>query len=130
MTYGLLVLGAPYSAQAPHSALRFAHALLARGHTLLGVFFYQDGVHNASQLMAPPQDELNMRDAWVALHREHAVALDVCIAAALRRGVVDESEAHRHGLASHNIEAPFELTGLGQLFELRARCDRLMTFAG
>lgn len=129
MDYGLLVMGAPYSQPAPHSALRFAHAVLARGHRLVGVFFYHDGVHNASMLMTPPQDELNLRDAWKALHEEHDVALDVCIAAALRRGVISQSEAARHGHDAFNLEAPFELTGLGQLLTLQQRCDRLITFA-
>ncbi|AYF35131.1 sulfurtransferase complex subunit TusD [Vreelandella alkaliphila] len=129
MEYGLLVMGAPYSSAAPHSALRFAQAVLNEGHHIKGVFFYQDGVHNASRLMTPPQDELNMRDAWVDLHHQHGVALDVCIAAALRRGVVSEAEAKRHGQVNFNLELPFELTGLGQLLELQQRCDRLITFA-
>lgn len=129
MEYGLLVMGAPYTSAAPHSALRFARAVLSKGHRIAGVFFYQDGVHNASQLMSPPQDELNMREAWIALHRDHNVALDVCIAAALRRGVMSTAEAQRHGLLNHNLEAPFELTGLGQLLELQQRCDRFITFA-
>lgn len=129
MDYGLLVMGAPYSDPAPHSALRFAEAVLARGHRLAGVFFYHDGVHNASSLMTPPQDELNLREAWKALHERHDVPLDVCIAAALRRGIVSEAEAARHGHSAYNLEAPFELTGLGQLLTLQKRCDRLITFA-
>ncbi|RUR38480.1 sulfurtransferase complex subunit TusD [Vreelandella populi] len=129
MEYGLLVMGAPYTSPAPHSALRFAHALLAQGHQLSGVFFYHEGVHNASSLMAPPQDELNLREAWAELHQAHQVSLDVCIAAALRRGVLSEAEAKRHGKTSFNLEAPFELTGLGQLLTLQQRCDRLITFA-
>lgn len=129
MEYGLLVMGAPYTSPAPHSALRFARTLLAQGHHLSGVFFYHEGVHNASSLMAPPQDELNLHDAWVELHRAHNVPLDVCIAAALRRGLASETEALRHGKASFNIDAPFELTGLGQLLTLQQRCDRFITFA-
>ncbi|WP_404474788.1 sulfurtransferase complex subunit TusD [Vreelandella venusta] len=129
MEYGLLVMGAPYTSAAPHSALRFAKAVISRGHQVAGVFFYQEGIHNASMLMAPPQDELNMHDAWAALHHEHGVALDVCIAAALRRGVMSEAEAKRHGKAHFSLAAPFELTGLGQLLSLQQRCDRLVTFA-
>ncbi|MFG6666592.1 sulfurtransferase complex subunit TusD [Halomonas sp. HNIBRBA4712] len=129
MKYGLLVTGAPYSSPAPHSALRFAHTLLSRGHTLAGVFFYQEGVLNASSLMCPPQDETHLCRAWAALNEEYGVALEVCIAAALRRGVLDEREAHRHGLTQHSMQAPFELTGLGQLLALQQRCDRFITFA-
>ncbi|WP_447926096.1 sulfurtransferase complex subunit TusD [Vreelandella sp. EE27] len=129
MEYGLLVTGAPYTSPAAHSALRFAKALISQGHTLVGVFFYQEGVLNASTLMSPPQDELNLKDAWLALNTEHGTALEVCVAAALRRGVLDEAEAKRHGLTQHSLEAPFELTGLGQLLVLQKRCDRFITFA-
>ena len=129
MQYGLLVMGAPYSSPAPHSALRFAHAVIARGHQIAGIFFYHDGVHNASSLMAPPQDELNLHTAWIQLYQQHAIQLDVCIAAALRRGLMSESEAQRHGKQAFNIEPPFELTGLGQLLELQKSSDRFITFA-
>lgn len=128
MRYGILLLGAPYSSQAAHSALRFARAVAGRGHRLEGVFFYHDGVHNAARLAAPPQDEPHLVDGWVALAADHEVPLQVCIAAALRRGLLDEREAARHGKRGHSVEAPFELTGLGQLVDLGLRCDRLVTF--
>ena len=108
--------------------MRFARALVARGHRLEAVFFYHDGVYNAARLAAPPQDEPHLVDAWAALANEHRVALQVCIAAALRRGLLDEREAARHGKDGVSVEAPFELTGLGQLVDLGTRCDRLVTF--
>ncbi|WP_346798269.1 sulfurtransferase complex subunit TusD [Halomonas sp. Bachu 37] len=129
MRYALLVMGPPYSCQAAHSALRFAITLLEQGHTLEAVFFYHDGVHNAANLMAPPQDELHLHDEWISLQRQYGTRLEVCIAAALRRGLMDEQEARRHGKAHHNVEAPFELTGLGQLIVLQQQCDRMITFA-
>ncbi|MDN3555055.1 sulfurtransferase complex subunit TusD [Halomonas maura] len=128
MRYAILLMGAPYSHQASHSALRFARAVLARGHRLEAVFFYHDGVHNAARLASPPQDEPHLVDAWASLGVEHAVPLQVCIAAALRRGLLDAREASRHGKTGHSVEAPFELTGLGQLVDLGLRSDRLVTF--
>ncbi|MFB9146493.1 sulfurtransferase complex subunit TusD [Halomonas alkalicola] len=128
MRYAILLMGAPYSSQAAHSALRFARALVGRGHRLEGVFFYHDGVHNAARLATPPQDEPHLVDGWAALAAEHGVPLQVCIAAALRRGLLDEREAARHGKQGHSIEPPFELTGLGQLVDLGLHCDRLVTF--
>ncbi len=129
MRYGLLVQGAPYSSQASHSALRFARALIARGHRLESVFFYHDGVYNAARLAAPPQDEPHLIDAWNGLNAEHGTQLQVCIAAALRRGLLDERESARHGKRGHAVESPFELTGLGQLIDLGHEVDRLVTFA-
>jgi len=128
MRYAILLMGAPYSDQASHSALRFAHAVLARGHRLEAVFFYHEGVHNAARLAAPPQDEPHLVDGWARLAAEHGVALQVCIAAALRRGLLDEREAARHGKQGSSVAAPFELSGLGQLIDLSTRCDRLITF--
>lgn len=129
MRYAILLLGAPYSCQASHSALRFSQALVARGHRLEAVFFYHDGVQNAARLASPPQDELHLVDAWQQLHIEHDVSLLVCVAAALRRGLLDEKEAVRHGKQGFSVAAPFELTGLGQLIDLGLSCDRLVTFA-
>ncbi|MCL7930126.1 sulfurtransferase complex subunit TusD [Halomonas llamarensis] len=129
MRYALLVMGAPYVSQAPHSALRFAHAVIGQGYDLESVFFYHEGVHNASSLVTPAQGTTCLRSAWKALHQQYNVNLDVCIAAALRRGLVDLAEANRHGYSAYNVEPPFELTGLGQLIALQQRCDRLITFA-
>ncbi|WP_136067738.1 sulfurtransferase complex subunit TusD [Modicisalibacter radicis] len=129
MRYGLVVMGGPYSHQASHSALRFAHALVDRGHRLETVFFYHDGVYNASRLAAPPQDEPHLGDAWLRLAESQGTALLVCVAAALRRGMTDEREARRHGKPAYNVEPPFELTGLGQLVEASLTHDRLVTFS-
>ncbi|QJQ96605.1 MULTISPECIES: sulfurtransferase complex subunit TusD [Halomonadaceae] len=129
MRYALLVQGAPYSHQASHSALRFADALIARGHRLETVFFYHDGVYNAARLAAPPQDEPHLVDGWRRLHDKHGTSLQVCIAAGLRRGLLDEREAARHGKQGFSLEAPFELTGLGQLVEAGLTHDRLITFS-
>ncbi len=128
MRYAILLLGAPYSCQASHSALRLARAVVERGHHLETVFFYHDGVQNAARLAAPPQDEPHLVDAWATLHSEHGTSLQVCIAAALRRGLLDAREAARHGKQGHSVEPPFELTGLGQLVDLGLSCDRLVTF--
>ncbi|MGO2503745.1 MAG: sulfurtransferase complex subunit TusD, partial [Cobetia marina] len=47
----------------------------------------------------------------------------------LRRGMLDEREAARHGKQGATLEAPFELTGLGQLVEATLENDHLITFA-
>ncbi|WP_110599745.1 sulfurtransferase complex subunit TusD [Salinicola lusitanus] len=129
LNYALLLHAAPYSHQAALSALRFADTVVANGHRMKTVFFYHDGVHNASALMAPPQDEVHLADGWKRLHREHGTELLVCVAAGLRRGLLDVGEASRHGAMSHSLEAPFELTGVGQLVDAMLTSDRMITFA-
>ncbi|WP_110687302.1 sulfurtransferase complex subunit TusD [Salinicola aestuarinus] len=129
LSYALLVHAAPYSTQGSLSALRFAEAVVARGHAVKTVFFYRDGVHNASTLMAPPQDEVHLGERWRRLHATSQTELLVCVAAGLRRGLVNQAEAKRHDLAMHSVEPPFELTGLGQLVDAMLTHDRLITFA-
>ncbi len=57
-----------------------------------------------------------MSSIWCAggnpLHDEHGVALHICVAAALRRGVTDEREAQQLALPGHNLQPGFTLSGL------------------
>lgn len=128
MIFSLAVYSPPYTSQASYSAYQFAVALLNQGHNLHRVFFYQDGVHNATTLAAPPQDEFNLQNAWQQLAKEHQLDLVVCIAAALRRGILNETEAKRYTKTSHNCAEEFTISGLGQLVEAATVSDRLISF--
>lgn len=129
MQYALLVLGAPFNSQAPLSALRFAHALLAKGHQLEGVFFHHDGVFNASTQLLSSSENVGIYQQWHTLHEQHNVKLDVCVTAAKRHGLIDISTAAQQGSQSYSVVPPFELTGIGQLIDLQRRCDRFVSFA-
>lgn len=128
MRFALLVTGPAYGTQQASSAWQFANALLAEGHELISIFFYREGVHNANQLTAPAGDEFDLVRAWQTLHADHNVALHICVAAALRRGVTDETEAQQLGLAGFNLQPGFTLSGLGALAEASLTCDRLVQF--
>lgn len=128
MIFSLAVYAAPYSSQASYSAYHFAMAALSQGHSVHRVFFYQDGVHNATNLAAPPQDEFNLQQAWQHLAKDHNLDLVVCIAAALRRGILDEGEAKRYDKSSHNLATEFTISGLGQLVEAAVISDRIISF--
>ena len=128
MIFSLAVYSAPYSSQASYSAYQFASAILNQGHNLHRVFFYQDGVHNATNLAAPPQDEFNLQQAWQRLAKDHKLDLVVCISAALRRGILDEGEATRYDKPSYNLASEFTVSGLGQLVEAAVVSDRLISF--
>ncbi|NUW59469.1 sulfurtransferase complex subunit TusD [Cronobacter muytjensii] len=128
MRFALMVTGPAYGTQQASSALQFAKALLAEGHSLESVFFYREGVYNANQLTAPASDEFDLVRAWEQLHNENGVALHICVAAALRRGVTDEKEARRQGLAGANLQPGFVLSGLGALAEAALTCDRVVEF--
>ena len=129
MKFALLVTGGPFQSKACHSALSFAKAIIAHPeHELIGVFFYEDAVLVANQLNNPPRDEMNITHSWQQLAQTSGVELKVCIAAAIRRGILNEAEATRHEQAHHNLASGFTLEGLGTLIELEQQADRLVRF--
>jgi tRNA 2-thiouridine synthesizing protein D len=128
MIYSLAIYGAPYTHQASLSAYHFAQAALKSGHTIYRVFFYHDGVYNASNINIVPQNEHDIPKLWADLATANNIDLIVCIAAALRRGIVNEDEAKRYELPTSNVRKPFVLSGLGQLVEAGIQSDRLITF--
>ena len=128
MRFALMVTGPAYGTQQASSALQFAKAALAEGHEIACVFFYREGVYNANQLTSPASDEFDLVRAWQSLHDENGVALHICVAAALRRGVTDETEARQLGLPTFNLQPGFSLSGLGSLAEAVLTCDRMVQF--
>ena len=130
MKFGVVVNEGPYTHQASDTAYRFTKAALDKGHEIYRVFFHHDGVNNASRLTVPPQDERNVQKNWSELAEKHGVDLVVCIAAAQRRGILDDNEAKRHGKGegAANIAPGFRISGLGQLIEAGIEADRLVVF--
>ncbi|USW93203.1 sulfurtransferase complex subunit TusD [Pseudomonas proteolytica] len=120
------------AAHAPSSrrALLFAQAALAGGHEIVRLFFYQDGVYSAANSVVTPQDEQDIAQQWRALVSEHQLDGVVCIAAALRRGVLNAQEAARYQRTAVNLDAPWALSGLGQLHDAIQDADRLICFGG
>ena len=128
MQFSLLILGSPSSTQSASTAFRFAQAVINSGHTLYRVFFYHDGVYCANELVTPAQDEENLPENWASLAAEHNVDLVVCIASALKRGVIDKAEALRHEKPASNLSENFSISGLGQLVDASIVSDRVITF--
>ncbi|EZI23840.1 sulfurtransferase complex subunit TusD [Pseudomonas extremaustralis] len=129
MKFAIAVFSA---AHAPSSrrALLFAQAVLAGGHEIVRLFFYQDGVYSASNNIVAPQDEQDIARQWRELVNVYQLDGVVCIAAALRRGVLDQEEATRYQRSAVNLEAPWALSGLGQLHDAAQTADRLICFGG
>lgn len=129
-SFTLVITGAPYSTQAPQTALAFARAALANGHRIDRVFLYGDGVHLASALTSPPSDEVNWPKEWQSFLDGHGIAGFACIASALRRGIVDQCEQQRYKLPSNNLASPFTIAGLGEWVEGVTQSDRVIYFQG
>ena len=117
MNFCIAVHGAPYGSYAHQRALKLARSVLTCGHGITRIFFYHEAVTVALATAVAPQDEFDARRAWVDFHNETGVELSVCIANGVKRGVLSASEANRHEIQSHTLEAPFELVGLGQLID-------------
>lgn len=128
MRFAIVVTGPAYGTQQASSALQFARAVLNEGHELSSIFFYQEGVYNANMLTSPASDEFDVVRAWQQLNQTQGVTLNICVAAALRRGIVDETESARLGLAAANLQPGFILSGLGALAEASLTCDRVVQF--
>ncbi|MBY8946547.1 sulfurtransferase complex subunit TusD [Pseudomonas sp. SH10-3B] len=129
MKFAIAVFSA---AHAPSSrrALLFAQAALAGGHEIVRLFFYQDGIYNASNTLVTPQDEQDIARQWREFVSTHQLDGVVCIAAALRRGVLNTEEATRYQRSAVNLDAPWALSGLGQLHDAAQAADRLICFGG
>lgn len=125
-----IALFSPAHSPASRRALRFAEAVLAGGHEIVRLFLYQDGVHSASANIVSAQDEADIAAQWSRFVSDNSLDGVVCIAAGLRRGVLDAGEAQRHARPAANLAPGWELSGLGQLHEAAQEADRLVCFGG
>ena len=117
MKLGILVNEGPFTHQASDTAYHFTKAALKKGHEIVRVFFYHDGVSNANKLADPPSDDRNLVALWSSLASEFGIELIVCVAAAMRRGINDDL-----------LAKGFKISGLGQLVEAGILGDKLVTF--
>lgn len=128
MRFNVLVTGALYSSQSGYSALQFCRAVIAAGHSISQVFFYQDGVQQANSLSMPLDDEFEPVSAWASFSKEHGVDLVVCVSAAERRGVMSDEQAKEFAKGYGNLHRAFSIAGLGALHEASLASDRMVTF--
>ncbi len=129
MIISIAVHGPPHGSSAALSALRFAESAQRLGHRIHRVFFYHQGVLTGLGEAVAPQDEADVQAGWLAFAEQHGVELAVCIANALKRGLLDERERDRYGSRALTLNPAFTLTGLGQMIEAMLAADRFVTFA-
>jgi len=118
-----MVTGPAYGNQRSSNALQFAKALFLCGHNIKKVFFYQEGVYNDNIFTLPASDEIDIVRSWQVFAKEKKIKLDVCIGAALRRGVFDATKFN-----IDNLPYGFRLSSLGNLAQLILSCDRFIKF--
>ena len=128
MKFSIQVSEGPYNHEASVTAINFVKAAVEAGHEIFRVFFYHDGVNNGTCFATPPQDDMNIQKTWSELAETHNIDLVVCVAAAQRRGIVDEGEMQRNKKDGMNIMPGFRISGLGQLIEAGIESERLVVF--
>ncbi len=129
MRFALFVTAAP-DQEAAFQAWRFAETALAEGHEVLRVFFAGAAVAHGNGLNTPARDETGLTRRWQELQQRHGLDLVICVAAALRRGVLDADNARSWEQPHANLASGFVISGLGQLAEAQLQTDRLVTFPG
>lgn len=127
-SFSLLLTQAPSSNVSHFLALDFAKALLQQGHKLERVFFYQDAVYVGLNGQTPIQGQSSLMQLWLSLSHEYGFPLQLCIANAIRRGLVDAKEQERYQLPAQTVAVGFDLTGLGELAEACQENDRVIQF--
>jgi tRNA 2-thiouridine synthesizing protein D len=114
----VVVTTPPYS-NLTRTALAYIEAAIVAGVDVIGVFFYQDGVINANQGVAMPNDEFQAINAWQALNAKHQIPLHLCVSSGEKRGLSDEQPGY-------NIAPGFSVSGLGELVELSDNACRVV----
>jgi tRNA 2-thiouridine synthesizing protein D len=117
-----LVVTTPPNSNLTTTAINLVKAALDSGVSVVGVFFYQDGVLNAAKYLSIPSDEFQTLARWQQLNSEYNVPLYLCITAAEKRGLSDELNNHE----SSNIDSAFTVSGLGELVELTSKAERVV----
>ncbi len=128
MKFNILVNEGPYTHQASDTAYHFAKAAIDCGHEVIRVFFYHDGVNNATRFASPPVDDRDVIVRWTQLAESYDIDLAVCVAASLRRGVLGEDSAHQLGIAEVNLDDHFRVAGFGHFIEGAIVADRTLVF--
>lgn len=124
----VLITSSPESISACLNAVAFCRSVIAQGHTIDQIFFYQGGVYHANGLVAPAGAEVDVTKAWQSLATEHEIPLLVCVGAASKRGVVDAEQSKQLGYDQYNLFPPFKQVGLGEFFTLLHNSNKLVQF--
>ncbi len=126
--YSLLVTHSPFEIAKTISAQAFASELIAQGQTLKHIFFYGEGTHHANALVQLPSDEYQWHQHWLRIQTQAECSLLVCVTAAVKRGLLSDTEAQEAGVEMATISSSFDQAGLGEFFTQLHECDQLVQF--
>jgi tRNA 2-thiouridine synthesizing protein D len=124
----ILLHGSAYANQSSRSALKYAQAVITKGHELKAVFFYSEAVYHANSLAIIPADEANVAYGFKQLNTDSNIPLLLCVTAAEKRGVIDAQQAQTEAFEHHNLDESFTVAGLAEMAGLAGECDHLIQF--
>lgn len=128
MKFAIQINSTPWGSQACETAYQFSRAALEMGHEIVRIFFYSEGAYHGLRWMSPPEDERILIHRWTALAKEHDVELSICISAAQRRGLLEQTEAKRLGKQDNDLAEGFHIAGLGLWVDACLKADRFLVF--
>ena len=74
------------------------------------------------------QDEIDLPKEWQQFIKDHELDAVVCIASAIKRGILNESESQRYEKLGSNLSDSMDLSGLGQWIEAVNNADQQIVF--
>lgn len=116
MKIGVMLLTGPYQYEASDSMVQFVEAAVKKGHEVVGIFLFMDGVYTMNKNVKPT-GERNIVEMIDRLGEK--IPVTACSACAQFRGMKKE-------FSSRNVK----VGGLGDLMKIVRECDRFITFGG
>lgn len=117
-----VIITTPPTSHLTQTAFQVIQHALAENIELVGVFFYQAGVLNASHYLSIPNDEFPLQRKWQKLTQEHSISYYLCSTAAEKYGLINGEEP----LSTDLILDGFTIAGLGELVSLTLKADRVV----
>lgn len=115
MKFSIVVSAHPHSAVS-ESALHFCREVIEQGFSIERIFYLGQGTLNACI-----EYELSLKwQQFIVLHSIDAVC---CTASA-----IEDKLANELGKSTSRLNQSFHIAGLGQLIEMHANADRVVTF--
>ena len=124
----IMLIHSPFSRAINSAAFSYCRALLESGHHIQRLFFYHESVQLGSNLSISAQDELNPAKAWQDLIDTYKIEAVVCIASAMKRGVIDADEASRYDKPAFNLASGLQLAGLSDWIDAVNHSDQHIVF--
>lgn len=117
-----VIVSTPPTSHFTQTAFQLIQDALIQEIELIGVFFYQSGVLNASKYLSIPNDEFPLHKKWQQLSLSHAIPYYLCSTAAEKYGLINNEEP----MSTDLILDEFTIAGLGELVELTLKANRVV----